>query len=309
MMNLNLLKLQIVELLEKHHKITTVADLLGLKQPTVTFHMKNLEREFGVKLFDARMGRIILTDAGYALLHYASKINALASEAQRVVNDFDTLKQGTLSIGASYVPATYILPAILDSFTKSFPGIRVTLSVKTAPSIMQMLHAHQIDIGVLSTDPFHKSPLKAQALCKDELVLICSPSHPFADAAEWTPELIAASSFVLHGKASNTRSITDQWLDRQGIRPFSSLELDSLEAIKQAVMLGEHISFVSRMAVQSEAAGGLLRMWPIPDLPVERQVYVMTNKDRYLSVTSSRFIELLEQWRQSSQEPILGGQD
>ncbi|MEI0737267.1 LysR family transcriptional regulator [Paenibacillus sp. JTLBN-2024] len=145
MMNLNLLKLQIIELLEKHHKITTVADLLGLKQPTVTFHMKNLEREFGVKLFDARMGRIILTDAGRALLHYASKINALASEAQRVVNDFDTLKQGTLSIGASYVPATYILPSILDSFTKSFPGIRVTLSVKTAPAIMQMLHSHQID--------------------------------------------------------------------------------------------------------------------------------------------------------------------
>lgn len=219
MMNLNLLKLQIIELLEKHHKITTVADLLGLKQPTVTFHMKNLEREFGVKLFDARMGRIILTDAGRALLHYASKINALASEAQRVVNDFDTLKQGTLSIGASYVPATYILPSILDSFTKSFPGIRVTLSVKTAPAIMQMLHSHQIDAGIISTTPFHKTPLKAQALCKDELVLICSPSHPFADAEAWTPELIAASSFVLHGKASNTRNMTDAWLERQGIRP------------------------------------------------------------------------------------------
>ena len=309
MMNLNLLKLQIIELLEKHHKITTVADLLGLKQPTVTFHMKNLEREFGVKLFDARMGRIILTDAGRALLHYASKINALASEAQRVVNDFDTLKQGTLSIGASYVPATYILPSILDSFTKSFPGIRVTLSVKTAPAIMQMLHSHQIDAGIISTTPFHKTPLKAQALCKDELVLICSPSHPFADAEAWTPELIAASSFVLHGKASNTRNMTDAWLERQGIRPFARLELDSLETIKQAVMLGEHISFVSRMAVQSETAAGRLRMWTIPDLPDERHVYVMTNKDRYLSATSARFIELLEQWRGTAQEPLLGGQE
>lgn len=78
-MNLSLLKLHIVELLNKHHKITTVAELLGLKQPTVTFHMKNLEREFGVKLFDTRMGKIILTDAGNALLHYATKINALAA--------------------------------------------------------------------------------------------------------------------------------------------------------------------------------------------------------------------------------------
>ncbi|GAA0134463.1 LysR family transcriptional regulator [Paenibacillus sp. YSY-4.3] len=301
MMNLNLLKLQIVELLEKHHKITTVADLLGLKQPTVTFHMKNLERDFGVKLFDARMGRIILTDAGHALLHYATKINALAAEAQRVVNDFDTLRQGTLSIGASYVPATYILPAILDSFTKSYPGISISLSVKTAPAVTQMLHSHEIDVGLISTGPFRHATLNAQALCKDELVLVCSPAHPFAEAAEWTPELIAASSFVLHGKASSTRRITDQWLEQRGISPFSRLELDSLETIKQAVMLGEHISFISRMAVQSEVNRGLLQMWPIPGLPAERQIYAITNQDRYMSATSSGFIELLDQWRQSFQ--------
>ncbi|GGG12837.1 LysR family transcriptional regulator [Paenibacillus aceti] len=296
MMNLNLLKLQIVELLEQHHKITTVADLLGLKQPTVTFHMKNLERDFGVKLFDARMGRIILTDAGHALLHYATKINALAAEAQRIVKDFDTLRQGTLSIGASYVPATYILPALLDSYSKSYPGIHISLSVKTAPAITQMLHSHQIDIGIISTGAFHAAPLKAQALCMDELILACSPSHPFADAAEWTPERIAASSFVLHGPASSTRRMTEQWLEQHRIHPFSRLELDSLEAIKQAVMLGEHITFISRMAVQSEVDRGLLRMWSIPGLPAERQVYAITNPDRYMYATSTRFIELLYQW-------------
>lgn len=301
MLNLNLLKLQIIELLEKHHKITTVADLLGLKQPTVTFHMKNLERDFGVKLFDARMGRIILTDAGYALLHYASKINALAAEAQRVVSDFDTLRQGKLTIGASYVPATYILPAVLDTFTKAYPGIHLSLSVKTAPSIAQMLDSHQIDIGIISTTPFHKAPLMIQSLCRDELVLICSPTHPFAQVSEWTAGLIAASSFVLHGKDSSTRRITDEWLSQHGIDTVSRLELDSLEAIKQAVMLGEHISFISRMAVQSEVERGLLRMMPIPDHPADRQIYVVTNKDRYLSATSSRFLELMEQWRQASQ--------
>ncbi|MDO7907515.1 LysR family transcriptional regulator [Paenibacillus sp. JX-17] len=308
-MNINLLKLQIVELLEKHRKITTVADLLGLKQPTVTFHMKNLERDFGVKLFDARMGRIILTDAGYALLHYASKINALAQEAQRVVGEFDSLRQGTLSIGASYVPATYILPAVIHDFTRIYPGIRISLSVKTAPVITQMLHAHQIDIGIISTGSFHTPPLVSQTICRDELVLICSPAHPFADAQTWTPEWIAASSFVLHGKESSTRRITDQWLDKQGIHLSSRLELDSLEAIKQAVMLGDHVSFISRMAVQAEVSRGLLCMRPIPDQPAERHVYAITNQDRYLSATSSRFIEHLESWRQSSLESILVDQD
>ncbi|WP_211746287.1 LysR family transcriptional regulator [Paenibacillus sp. Marseille-Q4541] len=308
-MNLNLLKLKIVELLDKHNKITTVADLLGLKQPTVTFHMKNLERDFGVKLFDARMGKIILTDAGFALLHYASKINALASEAQRVVNEFDTLRQGTLSIGASYVPATYILPAVIDAFTKAYPRIHISLSVKTAPVITGMLQSHEIDIGIISTGSFHQAPLKAKAICPDELVLICSPSHPCANQAEWSPEWIASSTFVLHGESSSTRRITDQWLEQQGIHPSPKLELDSLEAIKQAVMLGEHVSFISRMAVQSEVDRGLLRMWPIPESIPVRQVYVLTNQDRYLSATSRRFIDFLEDYQQNSHEPLCADQE
>lgn len=309
MLNLNLLKLQIVTLLEKHHKITAVADLLGLKQPTIAFHMKNLERDFGVKLFDARMGRIFLTDAGYALLHYASKINALAEEAQRVVGEFDVLRQGKLSIGASYVPTTYVLPEVIDTFTKVYPRIQISLSVKTAPLIIEMLQNHQIDIGIISTGPIHSSPLAAHAICRDELVLICSPRHPLANAAEWTREQIATSSFVLHGKESSTRRITDQWLEKQGIMLYSRLELDSLEAIKQAVLLGEHISFVSRMAVQTEVSQGRLRMWRIPDLPAERYVYAITNPDRYYSASSSRFMEHLKSWHELSQEPILEDQE
>jgi DNA-binding transcriptional LysR family regulator len=212
-LNLSLLKLHIVELLDKHHKITTVAELLGLKQPTVTFHMKNLEREFGVKLFDTRMGKIILTDAGHALLHYAVKINALAAEAQRVVGEFDTLQRGSIRIGASYVPATYVLPA------------------------------------------------------------------------------------VLHGKDSSTRQMTDKWLEHGGRRLPSYLELDSLEAIKQAVMLGEHVSFVSRIAVQSEVERGLLVVRPIPGQRVERYVYMVSNKDRHRSALIRRFAEYLS-WSQ-----------
>ncbi|WP_245700179.1 LysR substrate-binding domain-containing protein [Paenibacillus glacialis] len=166
-----------------------------------------------------------------------------------------------------------------------------------------------LDIGIISTGSFHKDPLRAYALCMDELVLACSPTHPFAESEEWTPELIAASSFVLHGRASSTRRITDQWLEQHGISPFSRLELDSLEAIKQAVMLGEHISFISRMAVQSEADRGLLRIWPIPGLPAERQVYAITNQDGYMSSTSSRFIEILNEWSRSIQEPLLEDQE
>lgn len=293
MMNLNLLKLRIVELLEKHNKITAVADILDLKQPTVTFHMKNLERDFGVKLFEARMGKIILTDAGYALLHYAVKINALAAEAERVVLEFDTLRRGSIRIGASYVPATYVLPAVLHRFAKEHPGIQLSLFVKTAPIVKDMLERHEIDIGIISTEPFTTSTLVADAICEDELVLIHSPIHPLATLGELTPDLIASSSFVLHGKESSTRRMTEKWLENHARRLPYYLELDSLEAIKQAVILGSHISFVSRMAVQSEVQRGLLTMRPIPGDLIERYVYAVTNKERHRSALINQFSSYL----------------
>ncbi|KJD44872.1 LysR family transcriptional regulator [Paenibacillus terrae] len=292
-MNLSLLKLHIVELLDKHHKITTVAELLGLKQPTITFHMRNLERDLGVKLFDTRMGKIILTDAGHALLHYAGKINALAAEAERVVCEFDTLQRGSIRIGASYVPATYVLPAVLHRFAREHPGIHIALSVKTAPVIKDMLARHEIDLGVISTEPFQVPTLVSESLGEDELVLICAPEHPLASETDLTPERIASSSFVLHGKDSSTRQMTDKWLERGGRRLPSYLELDSLEAIKQAVMLGEHVSFVSRIAVQSEVERGMLVIRPIPGQRVERYIYMVSNKDRHRSALIRQFAEYL----------------
>jgi len=288
-LNLNLLKLRIVELLEKHNKITTVADILELKQPTVTFHMKNLEREFGVKLFEARMGKIILTDAGYALLHYAVKINALAAEAERVVHEFDTLHRGSIRIGASYVPATYILPAVMHQFRINHPGIALSLSVKTAPVIKAMLERHEIDIGIISSEPFTAPGLSVETICEDQLVLITSPTHPLANQDQLQPELIAASSFILHGNESSTRRMTDKWLEVHGQHLNTPLELDSLEAIKQTVILGTHAAFLSSMAVQDEVRRSLLSIQPIPGNVIERYVYSVTNKERHHSALIDQF--------------------
>lgn len=293
MMNLNLLKLRIVELLAKHHKITAVAEQLELKQPTVTFHMKNMERDFGVKLFDSRMGKIVLTDAGLALHHYAVKIGVLAAEAQRAVTEFDHLRKGSLMIGASYVPATYLLPAVFHRFSREHPGIRLSLTVKTAPVIRHMLEKHEIDLGLLSAEPFESPALRADMLGTDDLVLIFAPDHPLAAEAQPSTENIASSSFVLHGTDSSTRRLTEKWLEQNRRRLPSFLEFDSLEAIKQTVMLGEHVAFVSRMAVENEVQRGLLEMRAIPGHDLRRYVYLVTNANRYRSALINAFSEHL----------------
>ncbi|MFC4104066.1 LysR substrate-binding domain-containing protein [Paenibacillus xanthanilyticus] len=292
-MNINLLKFQIVELVDKHRRITAVADLLGLKQPTVTYHMKTLEQELGVKLFEPRMDKIILTEAGKALLHYASKINALAAEAERVVGEFGALARGTLRIGASYVPATYMLPRAMTRFAAHFPGVTVQVAVKPSPIIQQMLMQHEIDLGVISTEPLQLPPLALRTICEDKLVLICAPGHPLEAYPALTPALISTANLILHGKDSSTRQMTDRWLARWGIKPQSHLELDSLEAIKQAVMQGGHASFISKLAVQSEVERGLLVAKEIPEFQYARSICCAYNRDRHTSELLHHFISYL----------------
>lgn len=291
---MNLMKLRIVELIDRHHNMTLVAEILGIKQPTVTFHMKSLEEEMKVKLFESRSGKTFLTEAGQALLHYAVKMNALAQESKRVVREYDSLYRGTLHIGASYVPATYLLPRILNAYTREFPGIRISLSVKPSPVIREMLSRHQLDLGIISSEPFTEQSLLAEALCSDNLVLVCAAAHPLSQSDTLDPEQIARTPFALHGADSSTRQLTDQWARRHGVRLRSTVELDSLEAIKQLVLLGHHISFISRMAVRREREQGWLHTLPIPGHRASRYIYSVHNTDRLSSVQVSRFEEMLK---------------
>ncbi|MNW58206.1 HTH-type transcriptional activator CmpR [compost metagenome] len=182
---------------------------------------------------------------------------------------------------------------MLHRFSQEYPGIHISLSVKTAPVVRDMLERHEIDLGIISTVPFASPELKVETICEDDLVLILSPKHPLASVTEPTSERIVSSSFVLHGTESSTRWLTEKWLQSNQLRLPSYLEFDSLEAIKQAVMLGEHVSFVSRMAVQAEVERGLLEIRPIPGNLGKRHVYAVTNKDRHWSALLNKFTEQL----------------
>lgn len=297
-MNLNLMKFRIVELLAQHHKITHVAELLELKQPTVTFHMKNMEREFGVQLFESRANKIYLTEAGEALRHYAQKINVLAQDAERVVKEFNKLERGSIRIGASYVPGTYILPAILSSFAQEYPQIMISLVVKTSPVIKDMLINHEIDIGIISTEPFQLPPLVSEMICEDDLVVILSPHHPLTKYPELNPALLAKVPFILHGPESSTRHLTDKWALAHNMMFHAHLEMDSVEAIKQSVMLGNSAAFISRLAVNKEAGLGELEIRPIPNNSFKRFVYLSYNQERRQSALIAQFTQHLQHFMQ-----------
>ncbi|WP_371377106.1 LysR family transcriptional regulator [Sporomusa aerivorans] len=286
---MNIIRLRIIELMAKYGKVTAVAEVLGLKQPTVTFHMKKMEQEFGLQLFESRYGRTILTEAGNSLLHYAVKINSLAQEAGRVVKEYEALDCGSLRIGASYVPGTYVLPQALTDFSQNHPKVSLSLTVKPAPVIQELLQKHEIDIGLFSAETCLDSTLVSEVLCEDELVVIFAPAHELSAGLLVDAGQLGKYPLILHGQESNTRQMTEIWAKSQDVEFRRHMEIDSLEAIKQVVALGSGISIVSRLAVANEIRNGSLHCYPLNG--VKRLVYVAINADRHRSALVNRFIE------------------
>ncbi len=290
---MNLKKLEVVVGLARYKKVTLVAEHLGLKQPSVTFHMKSLEEELGVPLFEHRAGKVLLTDAGRALLHYATKILALSQEAKRVLGEYRSFERGTLTIGASYVPGAYLLPDIVDRLSHRYPGITVRLKLNPAPTVLAMLAEHSIDVGLISSPAFEDPSLQIIPVCPDDLVLAIPAGHPFSDREAVRPSELAEVPFILHDSHSSTRQMTLEWAERHGVKLRVALEADSLETIKRAVRAGMGVSFLSRMAIAEEAERGQLRHLPIPELASERFVFACCQRDRWLTPPIRTLLEML----------------
>ncbi|GIO07782.1 LysR family transcriptional regulator [Brevibacillus reuszeri] len=291
---MNITKLEIVMLLSKYKKVSTVAEVMGIKQPTVTFHMKSLEENYGVRLFEQRGGVILLTEAGKALQHYASKITALSQETERVLLEYREARRGTITIGASYVPGTYMLPQVISQFSREYPGVSVKMMIKPAPVIQQLLLDHQIDLGFISSQPFDEPKLHIQPLSDDELVIVYSASHRFASMSSIDVIDIVEEPFIFHGTNSTTSQMTTKWASAHKLKLHYCMELDSLESIKRALMIGNSISFLSRQAVTEEVNNHILACAPLPPPEQERYIYACYHKQRWLSKGLQQFLQMVQ---------------
>ncbi|WP_103104975.1 LysR family transcriptional regulator [Brevibacillus reuszeri] len=291
---MNITKLEIVMLLSKYKKVSTVAEVMGIKQPTVTFHMKSLEENYGVRLFEQRGGVILLTEAGKALQHYASKITALSQETERVLLEYREARRGTITIGASYVPGTYMLPQVISQFSREYPGVSVKMMIKPAPVIQQLLLDHQIDLGFISSQPFDEPKLHIQPLSDDELVIVYSASHRFASMSSIDVIDIVEEPFIFHGTNSTTSQMTTKWASAHKLNLHYCMELDSLESIKRALMIGNSISFLSRQAVTEEVNNHILACAPLPPPEQERYIYACYHKERWLSKGLQQFLQMVQ---------------
>ncbi|WP_410515198.1 LysR family transcriptional regulator [Paenibacillus sp. BR2-3] len=288
------MKLHILVLIEKYKKVTDVATELGLKQPTVSFHMKSLESELGTPLFLYRSGRVLLTEAGKTLFQYAVKIVSLTAEAERSVKHFSSPTNGLLELEAGHVPGAYLLPKAISLFMKQYPGIKLSLSIQPDALLKERLRAQDIQIALLHSVDTNDESFNCQLIAPDEAVLIFAPGHPFDGYPSLNAEQVAHEPWIQHSADSSLRNIADRWAQLNSVRIWNRAELNSPETLKGMISQGGTVGIFSKKGIQADLELGRLRYAPLPGVLPERTGFTLVwRKDHRLTPIQQAFAEII----------------
>ena len=295
-------QLRILKAIAAEGSFKRAADSLYVSQPAVSLQVQNLERQLDVPLFDRGGRRAQLTEAGYLLLSYGEKILSLCQETCRAIEDLQNLQGGTLIVGASQTTGTYLLPRMIGLFRQKYPDVAVQLHVHSTRRTAWSVANGQIDLAIIGGEiPAElQDSLEILPYAEDELALILPSLHPFAKLDTIQKEDLYKLQFIALDSQSTIRKVIDQVLSRCDIdtRRFKiEMELNSIEAIKNAVQSGLGAAFVSLSAIAKELQMGVLHCANIEGVTVKRTLWVIFNPNRYRSKAAEAFIrEILPQF-------------
>jgi DNA-binding transcriptional LysR family regulator len=277
--------------LSRTGSFTRTARELHLSQSAISHSIKALEHELQCRLLD-RLGKsIVLTQAGEQLLSHAQRILTEMGIARERLRDLGKWGHGRLRIGAGPTACQYILPSVLREFKESFPQCLIQIEPGDTPTALELLHNNRIDLA-LGLQPRNLGELDFRGLFKDELRFLVSPLHPWARAGRADQSQIARERFILYAKRSYTSEMIEAYFRREAVVLPASIELGSIEAIKELVKLGLGVSILAPWVARRELTEGSLVALPLGARKLQRCWGVLLRKGQRLSLAQETFIGL-----------------
>ena len=294
MRNVTLRQMRVFAAVAQYRSFTRAARELHLTQPAISQQIKLLETEIGLPLLEHVGRQIHLTAAGDELLRYASQVNDLLRDAGESLAAMRGLRRGVLKLGAVST-AKYFAPSLLSAFAPAYPEVTIRFTVGNREEIIQQLASNEIDLVIMGRPPRELITV-AEPFAKHPLVIIASPRHPLANKRRIPLQRLGSEKFIIREEGSGTRASMEHVFRERGVPIHAAMEVSSNETIKQAVMAGMGISFISIHTVGLELAAGKLVILNVAGLPLIRDWYVIHLRDKRLSPITAAFRSfLLEQ--------------
>jgi LysR family transcriptional regulator, cyn operon transcriptional activator len=227
---------------------TRAAERMHVSQSTLSHQIKQIEDEIGQRLFDRIGKRIVITDAGAALLPNATRALREVDEGLRLLKTAPDPLVGTLSIGATHTFSIKLIPDCLATFLESHPGMNVVVREMFATDIVRMVETEQLDLGI-TYDPHRREHLTFEPLYIEEMVLAVAADHPFANRKRVRLVELHKQRMILPTADSSTRRILEDAFRSVGAEPLIVAEVDAVAATVELVRHTRLSAIISRLAV------------------------------------------------------------
>lgn len=294
MKNLTLRQLRAFEAAAASLSFSRAAEQLSLTQPAISMQIRLLEDDVGLPLFRKQGRQLQLTDAGQELLRHARTVLAVIKLAEDSLTALQGSTRGQLHLGV--VPtANYFAPLLMMAFRQRFPEVKLKLSVDRRDAILAMLNEHRIDVAIAGYPP-SEADVEAEAFARHPHCIVAAPGHPLVGKRSIAWEALRAEPFIFREPGSATRGFLEHLLQAQSLQVNVTMELSGNETIKQAVMAGMGISFMSAHAFQIERAAGRMAVLDLVDMPKLLDWCLLHRRESVLSGVNAAFREfVLEQ--------------
>lgn len=265
-------RLKVFDTVAKRLNFTKAANELNITQPAVTKHIKEIELNLNIKLFERNGTKIKLTKAGEILLKYTEEIFSVYQKMEFEIGQLQEKQKGTLRLGASTTIAQYVLPPILAEFRKRFPEIQLSLVIQNSEKIEDLLANHKIDVGLIEAQiknrTFHYFPFM-----KDEIVLVSRQNHSISTKNNIKLDDLKHIPLVFREPGSGTLETIDLALKSKNIKLNElniEIQLGSTESIKSYILHSDALAFLSIQSILQELKNQTLNIIDVKNLVIER---------------------------------------
>jgi len=287
-MNVTFRQLRVFTEVAQQGSMARAAASLHLTPPAVSMQIKEVEAQVGLALFQRHGRQVSLSTAGEYFLVHARRLLANLKQADDAMARFKRLDHGLLTIGIVST-AQYFVPQLLARFHEEHPGIEVRLRVVgNREQLLAMMEAGDVDLSVMGRPP-KEIATRAEAFAAHPLVLICPPQHPLLRIGHAPVSALEGQSFIVREHGSGTRTAMQAFFTEHRFEPRITMEMSSNETIKQAVMAGMGLSFMSLHTIGLELRSGLLHILDIEGTPVMRMWNVVHLQSKLLSPAAEAF--------------------
>jgi DNA-binding transcriptional LysR family regulator len=287
-MNITFRQLRVFVEVARHGSMIRAAESLHLTAPAVSMQIREIETQVGLALFDRGPRRVSLSTAGDYFVVHARRLLANLKEADDAMAAFKRIERGLLTIGIVST-AKYFVPWLLARFHEEHAGVEVRLSVHgNRETLVEAMQAGDVDLAVMGRPP-RELATRAEAFAAHPMVFVCGSGHALLDGGLKPASVMDGQPFVVREHGSGTRAAMAAFLAERRVAPRITMELASNETIKQAVVAGLGLSFLSLHTIGLELRAGLLHVLDIDETPVMRTWNVVHLRSRVLSPAAEAF--------------------